>query len=299
MHSVVVTDRLDPASVAQVQQLVIDAERVDGYRPISDQAWLDLSNGTTSPSVRVTVTLDDGTIIAYAQATDIGVEWTLEIVVRPDFRIELSPIATRLLAEVTAAIHTHGGGSLAWTVFGPNPQHDLIASSFGLVASRRLLQMRRALPTNLPFDIDTRPFDPERDVDAWVRVNARAFAWNPEQGTWTAASLRMRMLEPWFDADGFLIHERDGRMAGFCWTKVHEASTPPLGEIYVIAVDPDFHGLGLGRELTLAGLESLAERGLRTGMLFVDADNVSAVRLYDKLGFVLSRTDCLYTTAIA
>ena len=298
MQSVVVTEHLAPATVAEVQHLVTTAEERDGFRPISDQAWLDLSNGTTAPSIRVTLTADDDSVIAYAQAVDIGVEWTLETVVHPDVRTEFAPIATRLITAVTDAMHERGGGTLAWTVLGPTPQHDAVAASFGLQASRRLHQMRRALPTGLDFDVRTRSFDAVRDVDDWVRVNARAFAWNPEQGTWTVASLRMRMAEPWFDADGFLIHERDGRMAAFCWTKVHATATPPLGEIYVIAVDPDFHGLGLGRAMTLAGLHSLSERGLRTGMLFVDSDNVAAVRLYDTLGFAITRTDCLYTAAI-
>jgi mycothiol synthase len=165
---------------------------------------------------------------------------------------------------------------------------------FGLRADRRIHQMRRSLPTGLTSDVATRPFDATRDLAEWVRVNNRAFAWNPEQGHWTEANVLARMDEPWFDPDGFLIHERDGRIAAFCWTKIHPGSEPLLGEIYVIAVDPDFHGLGLGRALTAAGLDSLASRGVTVGMLFVDADNVAAVRLYDTLGFVVHRTDCLY-----
>jgi mycothiol synthase len=129
-------------------------------------------------------------------------------------------------------------------------------------------------------------------------VNSRAFAWNPEQGGWTEETLRSRMDEPWFDPAGFLIHDRDGRMAGFCWTKVHSNTQPRLGEIYVIGVDPDFQGLGLGRGLTLAGLASLASRGIGTGMLFVDAENVAAVKLYDSLGFEIHRTDAMYQKRI-
>jgi ribosomal protein S18 acetylase RimI-like enzyme len=41
----------------------------------------------------------------------------------------------------------------------------------------------------------------------------------------------------------------------------------------------------------LAGLDHLARRGLTVGMLYVDADNERATRLYFDLGFRLDHVD--------
>jgi mycothiol synthase len=165
------------------------------------------------------------------------------------------------------------------------------AAEAGLVLVREVLQLRRPLP--LPPDdhpaLVVRAFRPGEDDAAFLEVNNRAFRWHPDQSGWTVDDLHRTEAEPWFDPDGFLLHERDGRLAGFCWTKVHPAtdSDPALGEIYVIAADPDFTGIGLGRALTVAGLEHLAGKGLRTGMLHVEGTNDAARGLYAKLGFTL------------
>jgi len=297
--------RQDSTDVTPTKLLVADRAARIGFRPLSDQGWVDLVHGAATTTVAVHVTAEDGALLGYAQAVAAagnGAQWTVETVIADDSPAGIDDVGGRLLAATAAAVRASGGEELTWLVLGPTSAHDELASTRGLEPGRRLLQMRRPLPTGLDFDITTRPFDPARDITEWVRVNARAFAWNPEQGSWTEENVRARMDEPWFDPAGFLIHDRtspDGtvRMAGFCWTKVHDATgtTSALGEIYVIAVDPDFHGLGLGRALTLAGLDSLAGRGIGVGMLFVDADNTAAVTLYDKLGFAVHRTDCLYT----
>jgi mycothiol synthase len=89
--------------------------------------------------------------------------------------------------------------------------------------------------------------------------------------------------------------DTDG-LAGFCWTKVHPPTStdPELGEIFVVGVDPSRQGSGLGRALVVGGLAWLAERGVRTGMLFVDAANEEAVGLYASLGFTTARVDRAY-----
>ncbi|MEQ8841317.1 MAG: mycothiol synthase [Acidimicrobiales bacterium] len=175
-----------------------------------------------------------------------------------------------------------------------------VATDLGFVAYRDLWQLRCDLPAR-PSGLPTRAFDPDNghDLDDFVRVNNRAFHWHPEQGGLTAEAALATMQEPWFDPDGFrLYHARgsDGadELAGFCWTKVHSDHDPPLGEIYVIAVDPGHHGQGLGKPMTLAGLEWLADRGLRHGMLYVESDNDPANATYAALGFTRHHTDRAY-----
>ena len=53
-------------------------------------------------------------------------------------------------------------------------------------------------------------------------------------------------------------------------------------------------GSGLGRALTLVGLEHLRARGLTEAMLYVDADNEPAIGLYRGLGFAHWDTDRMY-----
>ena len=190
---------------------------------------------------------------------------------------------------------------------GANADDDARGRRFGFTLERELLQMRVALPLpsppRWPDDVSVRTFVPGQDEAAWVEVNNRAFAGHPEQGAWTVDMLRAREQEPWFDPDGFLLaFDADG-LAGSCWTKVHPPRPPhepdALGEIYVIGADPSRHGRGLGRALTAGGLQSLSDRGITVGMLFVDGANEAAVGLYRSLGFTTSRTDCAYGLEVA
>ncbi len=193
-----------------------------------------------------------------------------------------------LVAEAAA----HGASSITLAAHPDPAGLAEVAAATGWVLIRDQLQLRCALPVSpdrrRSGHLTVRAFDPDRDTDRWLEINRRAFAWHPEQGRWDAAALQQHQSAPWFEPAGFLVHDGpDGPMDAFCWTKVHPATAhdPELGEIFVIAVDPDAHGQGLGQAIVLAGLDHLSSRGVDTGMLYVEADNLPAMRLYDGLGF--------------
>ena len=133
------------------------------------------------------------------------------------------------------------------------------------------------------------------DNAAFLGINAAAFAGHPEQGSWTAADVDRRIAAPWFDAAGFLlaVDDQTGELLGFHWTKVHPGPSP-VAEVYVLGIAPGAQGRGLGRLLLDAGLRHLRTTGADQVMLYVDEDNDSAVRLYERSGFVITRRQVQY-----
>lgn len=187
----------------------------------------------------------------------------------------------------------------------------IAAMGFGRV--RSLYQLRVALPLSTEA-VPTRSFDPDRDLTGLVAVNNRSFADHPDQSNQTETSFTDLMNESWFDPDGLRIlddPDGSGTMAGFCWTKVHPAGNyheafnnngtkaNPLGEIYIIGLDPDFHGRGLGVPLVAAGLDWLTEAGTNEVLLYVESDNQPALRTYERLGFTINRTDTAWRRTTA
>ena len=282
--------------IAVVSELLDVAARHDDHPALGDHQWLDLVHGGRLGFAGL-VAWERGHDhpVGYAQVTRGSGSWALEQVVDPHHRDPGRRVARALLGSALDVVANQGGGHVHLWIPQATPDDDAVAEAVGLTRGRQLLQLRRPLP--LPPDeqgVSTRAFVPGQDERAWLEVNNRAFSWHPEQGGWDLDTVLARETEAWFDPDGFLLHERDGRLAGFCWTKVHADLDLPLGEIYVIAVDPDFRGLGLGRSLVVSGLRWLEARGLTVGMLYVDADNHPAVGLYEVMGFTLDHQDQAY-----
>jgi len=309
---------LSPGGSAQVLELADAARQADGVAPLSEHVLLHVRHASTERSRDLLLYAGD-TVVGYAHldagdAGDAGDEpgagdASGELVVHPAHRRRGH--GTALIEAMSAGAAGHG---IRLWAHGDLPAAAGVARSTRFARFRVLWQMRMsfggppiASPV-LPKGITLRSFRPGQDEQAWLRVNRRAFAHHLEQGSWTMADLELREAEPWFDPDGFFLAERDGQLVGFHWTKVHQspagknqpgagAGAPPIGEVYVVGVDPTAQGSGLGRALTVAGLAHLRDRGLGQVMLYVDESNTSAVNMYSSLGFSLWHADVMYRRA--
>jgi mycothiol synthase len=276
----------------KIRELIAMAKQADGVAPVGDQVLRELPHDRT----RHLLAVDGNDIVGYLNLT--AEPPMAELVVRPDARRR--GIGS---AMVRAGLSEGGNDARVWAHGNLEPARAT-AKALGLVVVRELLQMRRPL-TDLPQvsgaeGVRITTYSGPADDAELLRVNNAAFAWHPEQSGWTEADIAERRGEPWFDPAGLFmaVDEQTGKLLGFHWTKVHSAD---LGEVYVVGVDPGAQGRGLGATLTLVGLHHLAERlsgsAQPTVMLYTEADNVAAVKTYERLGFDVFSADAAYADA--
>ena len=154
---------------------------------------------------------------------------------------------------------------------------------------RHIVKIHRSLLEPIP--ISQHPYTirtfTHSDKGNWLELNNKIFARHPDQGNWAMADLDNRMSEPWFDPEGFFLAVEKEKILGFCWTKIHRdlVNQDPVGELYVVGVDPDHTHKGIGRAVSIAALNYLTNKGLKHSMLYADADNQNGLALYASLGF--------------
>ncbi len=288
------------------------AEAADGVAPVSEAFTFAVERGRAD-AVHLLRYAGDAPV-GYAQVAGVGSDAAVaELVVDPDHRRQ-----GHGRALLDAAMEE--GARSVWA-HGMLPAASALAGSAGLTLTRSLHRMARPLTSEdaadpqLPEGFSARAFVPGEDDEAWVALNAAAFASHREQGRITVADLHERMGQPWFDPEGLILVTDDGsgQVVAFHWTKVeHDAvsgrgpgagpngvrqgtgrgpgagpngARQGTGEVYVVGVDPAHQGRGLGGPVTRLGLAHLARLGLDEVELYVDGDNEAARHTYARLGF--------------
>ncbi len=288
------TAALSTAQQGEVRALHQEVAAHDGVSALDEAALLALADDTAQHLL-----LEDPDLSAAAEArllgyTSVLADGTVQGMVHPAHRRRghgTALLRAALALRPDAGIWAHGAleGSLAFlTGAGLEETRRLLTLHRGLDAARPVPEVR---PASLP-DLHLDTFDPERDADRWVAVNATAFRDHPEQGALTRADLDRRQAEPWFDPADMLVARRGDELVGFVWVKrEHPGATASDAEIYVVATDPSVQGHGVAGHLLAATLTRLQEAGVPGVQLYVEADNAPALRLYENWGFSVSGRD--------
>jgi ribosomal protein S18 acetylase RimI-like enzyme len=144
------------------------------------------------------------------------------------------------------------------------------------------------------------PYDPEQ-LDAVVRLSLRAWTpvfesiqkvmdvdvyrelhpdWRVSQQKAVEGVCAAEDTKVWVAIDA-------GSTVGFVAVKFH--SVPRMGEIYMIAVDPDYQRRGIGTALTKFALDRMRDAGMSVAMAETggDTDHAPARRTYENVGFGL------------
>src|SRR5215210_727104 len=146
-----------------------------------------------------------------------------------------------------------------------------------------------------------RPFD-DRDAEAVVGLSLRAWAPVFASLEQVLGSEIFRRLHPDWREDQrraveevcaakrerVWVAEVDGTAVGFVAIELHHPERS-MGEISMLAVDPDYQGGGIGTALSEFALDRLEDAGMKVAMVETGGDpgHAAARRTYEKAGYVL------------
>jgi len=263
-------------------RLIHRRDGIDAFNEVSRLALAD------DRPARVRLVRQDGDDVV-ALAFAVG-DAPVDLAVHPDHRRR---------GHGTALLDTlMSQGERRFWAHGDLPAARGWAALLGLRGERTLLRMalRSGEPlarVEAPAGTTIRPFRDD-DLPGLLAVNARAFAAHPEQRSMDRDDFERRARSDWFDPAGLLVAEQNGTIVGFHWTKVDEG----MGEVYVLAVDPDHHGERIGAALLFRGLAQLADVGVDRVELYVEEGDARALDLYAAAGFAEVGRDVLYVSTM-
>ena len=174
-----------------------------------------------------------------------------------------------------------------------------VLSALGFESVRHYLELRLDMDKVRWQEIDREALGCRHllpgEEDQLALIQNRAFAdhwgYNPN----TVENIIHSMNRVDRSHEGVILAIDGDRITGYCWTVV---SGSGRGRIHMIGTDPDYGGQGVGRQVLLAGLVYLKNKGVQVTELTVDSENTVACALYDSIGFEIHGHSLWYEKVI-
>ena len=217
----------------------------------------------------------------------------------------------RGLAKELLSFVTHRAKELRAKVAHVNIPEDNVAaksalSKLGFEYVRRFLELRLDI-SKVPWqNIDQGTLGCRHlqcgEEDRLTQIQNRSFTgtWGYNPNTLEAITYRIN-LSNCSPEDVVLIYDRD-KVIGYCWTEITYEGEAGIGgkkgRIFMLGVEPDYRGRGVGKRALLAGLAHLKSKGLRIAELTVDSENKAACALYRSVSFEVYTSSLCYEKVI-
>jgi len=292
-----------PADFNKFVRLVTEAEKLEpAGRSVSPKVIAERLNWPNySPEQDLFLVETAKNIVGYMDVTPelaIG-RVILDCWVHPEHRRR--GLAAKLLGCAAHHARELGAGAAHVNVANDNIAARSVLSRSGFKCVRRFLELKLDMAKVSQQDA-ARAAQMCRHLrrgeeDKLTRIQNRSFAgsWGYNPNTVETITYRAN-LGTCSPEDVILASEGD-RVTGYCWTETTAewgaAGSERKGRIYMIGVDPDYRGRGVGKRVLLASLAYLKGKNLLVTELTVDSDNESALALYRSIGFEL-RTGSLW-----
>jgi mycothiol synthase len=289
-------------------QLNVEAEELDPTGRCTSAQVLSEALGRPNhvPEEDLFVAEAAGKVVGYVDVrSELGIgRAVLDCLVHPEQRRK--GLGTDLFHRASHRAREVGARVVHVSVLEENAAGKGLLAKLGFGFVRRFLELRRELSGLHLADAGqgallSRHLQPGEEGKL-AQIQNRSFAgtwgYNPTAVEDVVYRLNMSGSSP---EDVILIFAAD-RPVGYCWTLVDpEASAAAgtnVGRIYMLGVDPDYRGSGIGKQALLAGLAHLKSKGIEVAELTVDSQNAAACALYESGGFEISSTSAWYEKAL-
>lgn len=292
-----------PEDFASYVQLNVEAEELDPTgRCTSAQSLSEaLGRPNHDPADNLFVAEAAGKVIGYIDVRpELGIgRAVLDCLVHTERRRK--GLATELFHYASRRARELGARVAHVNVSEDNVAAKALLSELGFGFVRRFLDLRLVLseaqlPDAEQGDLAIRHPQPGEE-DRLTEIQNRSFAgtwgYNPNTVEEIVYRLNMTGSSP---ENVILVCEGDKPIA-CCWTATNpgqDAAGTKKGRIFMLGVDPDYRGKGVGKRALLAGLAHLKSKGIEAAELTVDSENAAACALYESVGFKVSSTSAWY-----